>query len=132
MFVMMGISGIGLAATYIAPMAMIPDTIEYDKVRSGLREEGVYYGLWTFFSKSGQALAGLIGGLVLQIVRYIPIETAATRRVDGMTVQAPEAITGIRLLLGPIPALFLIVSAIIVLSYPISEKVYKEIMAGKK
>ncbi len=134
MFVMMGVAGLGLAATYIAPYAMIPDTIEYDQVKSGVREEGAYYGLWTFFSKSGQAMAGLLSGLILQLMNYQPpqaIETATGYVLRDVT-QSAESIMGIRLLLGPVSAVFLIVSAVIVLTYPINEKMYKEIMARKK
>jgi GPH family glycoside/pentoside/hexuronide:cation symporter len=122
MFVMMVIAGIGLAATYVAPYTMIPDTIEYDQVHSGQREEGSYYGLWTFFSQTGQAMAGLISGLVLQVMLF----------ANNTPVQAPEALLGIRLLLGPIPAVFLVLAGVIVLFYPINEKVYAQIMAKRK
>jgi GPH family glycoside/pentoside/hexuronide:cation symporter len=134
MFVMMGVAGIGLAATYIAPYAMIPDTIEYDQVKSGLREEGAYYGLWTFFSKSGQAMAGLVSGLILQIMNYLPPQTVVTAGGTALqdVIQSAEALLGIRLLLGPVATVFLILSGILVLTYPINEKVYKEIMAQRK
>ncbi len=122
MLVMMGIAGIGLAATYSAPYAMIPDTIQYEQLKSGKREEGSYYGLWTFFSQIGQALAGFIGGFVLQIMLF----------KNNTPVQAPEAITGIRLLLGPIPAVFLVIAGVLILFYPISEKFYREMMSNKR
>lgn len=134
MFVMMAIAGLGLSSTYIAPFAMIPDTIEYDQVRSGRREEGIYYGLWTFFSKSGQAMAGLIYGLVLQVMQYAPhnnIEVEAMKAA-GRPLQTPEAFLGIRLLLGPIATIFLIAAGFLVLTYPITEKVYLEMMDKKK
>jgi Na+/melibiose symporter-like transporter len=52
--------------------------------------------------------------------------------VPQVIAQAPEAILGMRLLLGPLPAVFLILAGVIVLFYPINEKMYKEIMAQKK
>ena len=121
MIVMMGIAGIGLAAAYIAPWTMIPDTVEYDQRKSGVREEGIYYGLWTFFSKTGQAIAALIGGFILQVTAY----------VANAAVQGNEALLGIRFLLGPVPASFLIASGVIVLFYPINEQRYREILAEK-
>lgn len=121
MLIMMGVAGIGLAAAFIAPWTMIPDTVEYDQRKSGVREEGVYYGLWTFFSKTGQAMAALIGGFILQVTGY----------VANSAVQNTGALLGIRFLLGPVPALFLIVSGVIVLFYPINEQRYLEILGEK-
>jgi GPH family glycoside/pentoside/hexuronide:cation symporter len=137
MFIMMTIAGIGMGATYVAPYAMIPDTIEFGRLKSAQREEGSYYGLWTFFSQTGQALAGLIWGFVLQVMNYVPppqqiANAAAVSEVPQVIAQAPEAILGMRLLLGPLPAVFLILAGVIVLFYPINEKMYKEIMAQKK
>ncbi|MBN2354100.1 MAG: MFS transporter [Spirochaetales bacterium] len=133
MYIMMGIAGIGMGATYVAPYAMIPDTIEYEQTKSGKREEGAYYGLWTFFAQTGQALAGLLWGFVLQVGNFVaPIVNAAAHKNAATGTQAPETITALRLLLGPLPAVFLVMAGILVLFYPINEKMYKEIMARKR
>ena len=137
MFVMMGIAGIGMATTYVAPYAMIPDSIEYDQVDSGKRDEGAYYGLWTFFAKIGQALAGVMIGVILQLTSFVPPQTVdqfgkAIAQSALIDVQVPAALMGIRLLMGPIAALFLVLAGVLVLTYPINEKMYQAIMAKKK
>ena len=56
-FALMVFGGVGLGATYALPWSMMPDAIEWEAVRSGMRREGAYYGIWTFCSKIGQALS---------------------------------------------------------------------------
>lgn len=120
-FAMMFLAGIGLGLAYVAPWAMIPDTIEWDAVRSGRRKEGAYYGMWTFMSKSGQALSIGLSGLILSASGY----------ASG-AAQTPKAIGAIRLLLGPVPAIVFIGAVILLNTYPITEKVYNDMMKKRQ
>ena len=67
--------------------------------------------------KIGQAVALGITGGVLSLVGYVP-EVA----------QTAESMFGIRLLLGPIPALIFILSLVMLYFYPINEQRYNEIL----
>jgi GPH family glycoside/pentoside/hexuronide:cation symporter len=116
---MMVAAGIGISPTYVMPWAIVPDTIEYDYTRSGERKEGTYYGLWTFMSKLGQAFANFLIGWVLAFSGFI----------QNLPTQTETVNLGIRLLFGPIMALFYIIGAVIVLFYPISQKMYEDIRA---
>jgi len=109
-------SGIGMGFTYALPYAMVPDTVEYDYLLSGERREGAFYGIWTFALKIGQAVSLAIVGGVLSLTGYVP-EVA----------QSGDALLGIRLLIGPIPAAIMVGAALILYFYPISEERYKEI-----
>jgi GPH family glycoside/pentoside/hexuronide:cation symporter len=115
-FVMMFVAGVGLSTTYPMPWSMIPDTVEYGYLQSGERQEGGYYGIWTFFSKAGQGLAVLFSGLVLQGTGYV-----------AEAVQTDLAQLGIRLLIGPVTALFFAGAAFLLLFYPLNEKRYQEL-----
>jgi len=95
---------------------IIPDTVEYDYSETGVRREGVYYGLWTFIIKVAQALSALILGVVLDGFGYIPD-----------VAQTDTSLLGIRLLIGPLPAVFFIVANVILSFYPIDKKRYDEI-----
>jgi glycoside/pentoside/hexuronide:cation symporter, GPH family len=117
-YLMMVFAGIGLSTTYVIPWSIVPDTIEYDYVETGERREGIYYGIWTFVSKFGQALAGLLMGGVLSYYHYIP----------NQVVQENQTLLGIRMLFGPIPALIFLIGAAVVLFYPIDEQRYRQIM----
>ena len=109
---------VGVGFGYVAPWAMVPDTIEYDAVRTGKRKEGAFYGMWTFTSKVGTSLAIFLTGVILDLARYVP------NAVD----QPESALTGIRLVIGPIPAAVFIAAMVLVQFYPIDEKVYAELM----
>ena len=115
---MMVYSGIGVGFGYVAPYAMVPDTIEVDAVRSGKRNEGAFYGIWLFTSKIGQALAWLATGLVLALGRYV-----------ANMAQAGTAKLAIRFLVGPLPALFLFGALVLIQFYPLDEKTYASILA---
>lgn len=119
-FAMMIFTGTGFGLTYVAPWAMVPDTIEWDSVHTGNRKEGIYYGMWTFFSKCGQALSIGISGLILSASGYV-----------ADAVQTPKALAAIRLLIGPVPVLVFVVGIVILSRYPITEKVYNEMMSKK-
>jgi len=116
-FIMLFLCGIGLGFIYATPWAIVPDTIEYDYLKTGERKEGAYYGIWTFITKLGQALAIGITGWVLSLSGYVPD-----------VVQTDTAVFGIRLLVGPIPSAIFIIAAVILYFYPINEEKYKEIL----
>jgi len=120
-FVMMFFGGIGLGLAYVAPWAMVPDTIEWDAIRSGNRKEGAYYGMWTFVSKTGQALSIGLSGFILSSSGYV-----------ADAVQNEGAKSAIRLLLGPFPAIVFLGGIVLLDFYPITEKKYNEMLEGRK
>jgi len=116
-FVMMFFAGTGMGFTYAMPYAMVPDAIEYDYLETGERTEGAFYGIWTFCFKIGQALALGITGLVLSMSGYV-----------AGAAQADSALFGIRLLLGPIPAVIFGLAIFTLWHYPINEERYNAIL----
>ena len=115
-YLLMFIAGTGLSTHSVIPWSIVPDTIEYDYAQSGVRREGVYYGLWTFMIKIGQALAILFVGVFLGLFGYVPD-----------IPQTALSLLGIKLLLGPISAFFFILALICLYMYPIDKKQYDEI-----
>jgi GPH family glycoside/pentoside/hexuronide:cation symporter len=110
-------AGIGVGFGYVAPFAMVPDTIEYDAVNSGERKEGAYYGMWTFISKLGTSLSVFISGLILSAGGYVANQ-----------VQSESAIRAIKLIIGPIPAAVLLAAAVLINGYTLDEGAYKELL----
>ncbi|HUX50425.1 MAG TPA: MFS transporter [Spirochaetia bacterium] len=122
-YLIMLIGGFGLSTHYVMPWAILPDVVEYDYAESGLRREGVFYGMWTFVSKVGQALAIAVSGWILAAFGYhAPLANGTA------VVQSAGAKLGIRLLAGPIPAIFFIAGVIILSYYPITAQVYAQIL----
>ena len=116
-YVIMAVAGIGFATHYVMPHSILPDVVEYDYAETGARREGIYYGLWTFGSKVGQAFAIALSGWVLGAVGYRPLES-----------QDALARLGIRLLCGPIPALFFVAGVVVLAFYPIDRQRYEGIL----
>jgi len=110
-------AGIGLGAIQVLTWAMIPDTVEWDELQTGKRHEGMYYSLVALGRKVASSLAMPMVLLVLEWTNY----TAAA------TTQPNSAITGIRLLIGPIPALFLAGGIILALVYPLNREKFAEV-----
>jgi GPH family glycoside/pentoside/hexuronide:cation symporter len=118
---MMVWAGIGVGFSYAAPFAMVPDAIEYDAISSGERKEGAFYGMWTFTAKLGQSLAVFLSGLILAGGGYI-----------ADAVQGSGALLAIRLIIGPLPALLLLLALVLVQFYPLDEQTYKRLVETKQ
>lgn len=117
--VYMVLAGFGFSSHFVLPWSMAPDTIEYGYARSGVRREGVYYSVWTFVIALGGALAGFLVGQSLGLFGYVP---------DA--VQSAASILGIRLLIGPLPAVLILLGNLALLFYPLNQKRYEELQAA--
>ncbi|MFW6274720.1 MAG: MFS transporter [Spirochaetota bacterium] len=115
-FILLGIAGIGFSTHYVMPHSILPDVVEYDYAHHGIRREGVFYSLWTFSSKVGQALAIGINGWILSLFGYMP-----------HAEQTEEAILGIRLLCGPVPSVFFLAGILVLARYPINRDYYEKL-----
>jgi len=118
---MMVYAGVGIGFGYVAPWSMIPDAVEYDAAMTGERKEGAFYGMWTFVSKTGQALSILVSGAVLSLGGYV----AEASQSEGAKV-------AIRLLAGPFPFIVLVAAIVLVQFYPLDEKTYARLLAEEK
>ena len=112
----MALAGIGLSAHYVMPWSIFPDTVEHGYLLAGDRREGIYYGVMNFFIKVGQAIAGFLTGIVLELFRYVP-----------NVAQSARAVLGIRLLLGPFTVVFFVAANVVLAFYPITRERYEEI-----
>jgi GPH family glycoside/pentoside/hexuronide:cation symporter len=116
-FIIFGVAGIGFSTHYVMPHAMVPDVVECDYAENGVRREGVYYALWTFSSKVGQAFALALSGWVLTLFRYVPDQPASELTQ-----------LGIRLLCGPISVFFYIAGIVVLSFYPVTQSYYQKVL----
>lgn len=117
--IVMVFAGVGIGFGYVPPYAMLPDVVEVDAIQSKTRKEGAYYGMWTFFSKIGVALAAALSGAFLSLAGFVP----------NIVGQTDSTILTIRLLIGPVPAIIFIAGIILIQRYPLDEKTYDAIIA---
>jgi GPH family glycoside/pentoside/hexuronide:cation symporter len=111
-FVLCGLAGIGVSAAHVLPWAMIPDAIEWDELETGKRHEGMFYSLVTLVQKVATSVALPLGLLLLGAMGYVP----------NAAQQPASAVTGIRILAGPIPAALLCLGIVFALFYPLSRE----------
>jgi GPH family glycoside/pentoside/hexuronide:cation symporter len=118
-------AGMGVGFSYVAPFAMVPDAIEYEALKTGEKKEGAYYGMWTFISKLGTALAIFASGQILELGGYIP------QTGNGSVIQPPSVFNAVRLIIGPIPIAVLGAAILLIQFYPLDKKAYRDLSAGR-
>jgi GPH family glycoside/pentoside/hexuronide:cation symporter len=111
------LAGISVSAAHILPDAMFPDVIEWDELRSGRRQEGIYYGVKNFIRKLTGALAIFLGLQVLGWFGYTtPPSGAITFEQSRITLSA------IRVLIGPLGTVLLFSAVITAWFYPLTRE----------
>jgi GPH family glycoside/pentoside/hexuronide:cation symporter len=106
------LAGIGVGAAHVLTWAIIPDAIEVDELNTGERHEGMFYSLVTLLGKAANAIAVPFTLLILDWSGYIP----------KSDIQPDSIITGIRVIVGPIPAFLLVCGIIFAIFYPLSRE----------
>jgi GPH family glycoside/pentoside/hexuronide:cation symporter len=119
------LAGIGVATAYLVPWAMLPDVIELDELETGRRREGTFYGFFVLLQKAGLALGLFLVGQVLAWAGYITPPPGTTTPVE----QPVSALTAIRLMIGPIPAVILAAGIVLVYLFPITKEGHEKTLA---
>jgi glycoside/pentoside/hexuronide:cation symporter, GPH family len=105
-------------ATLLMGQAMLPDTMEYDLRRTGLRREGIYAGFYTTIEKFSYAIGPAITGAVLGAMGYVASK-------DGMAEQPESAIIAVYICAAGLPALMGIIGAVSLTRYDLTEEKLK-------
>jgi GPH family glycoside/pentoside/hexuronide:cation symporter len=111
------LAGIGVSTAHILPDAIFPDVLDWAELRTGRRNEGVYYGIKNLIRKLTAALAIFIA---LQVLGWSGYQAP----VDGATrfSQSATTLTAIRLLTGPAGALLLLGAIAVAWFYPLTRE----------
>lgn len=111
--------GIVSTGTMFCALALLPDTMEYDRLVSGKSREGTMSGVFTLVEKFASAVGPLIVGVLLQTTGLI------TSR-DAETVQPEAALSAIHLAASVIPALITLLCIPVLLNYRLTAEMLKE------
>ena len=108
-----GMSGVGIVV-----WAVEADTVEYGEWKTGIRSEGIIYSLFSFTRKTGQAVGGALAGYALAWGGY-----------DGhAAAQSAQAVTGIQIAAGLIPAVLGAGAGAIMFFYEITDERHAKIV----
>ncbi|XUU60788.1 MFS transporter [Erythrobacter sp. HA6-11] len=108
--------------TLLCALAMLPDTMEYDRLKSGEAREGIMSGAWTFIENVAGALGPFIVGLLLQANGLIQSQ-------DPNVQQPPEVLQAVLWGASIIPATFCVIAIPLLLRYRLDEPMLKEMRA---
>jgi len=118
LLILVSFIGLGTGAGGILFWSMLPDTIEYGEVKTGVRSESSLYGFMTFAQKGSIAFAIIILGIVLDQIGFEPNVT-----------QNQETISSMKAMMSLIPALGIFLGIVIIYFYPIDSKMHKELLS---
>ncbi|MFD6715402.1 MFS transporter [Micromonospora sp. TSRI0369] len=110
-YAVVAVIGVGYAGQQVFALAMLPDCIAYDTVRTGRRQAGVFTGLWTAGETFGLALGPGIYGLVLQLSGYVSSSTGTA------AAQSDTARLGVLLGFTVLPALLVAIPLVLLRGY---------------
>ena len=122
LFALSALAGIGVSAAYTLPDAMFADVIEWDELRTGRRQEGIFYGIRTLIRK-------LTGALVLFLTLQALGWSGYVSPPEGALqfTQSDSALHMIRLLVSPFGAIMLSGTIILAWLFPLSREKHHRI-----
>ena len=106
--------GLFSTGTLLCALAMLPDTMEFDRLQSGEAREGIISGVFTFVENVAGALGPFIVGLILQANGLIQSQSPDI-------VQPPQVIEAVIWCFSLVPAAFSFLAVPILLKYRLDE-----------
>jgi GPH family glycoside/pentoside/hexuronide:cation symporter len=108
----------GIGGLFTLMMSMTADVCDLDELNNGMpRKEGTFGAIYWWMVKLGQALALVLGGLVLKLVGFD----------QNATLQAVDTITKLRIADIAIPGLTALLAIVVMLKYDLTEAKAREI-----
>ena len=110
----------GLGGLFTLMMSMTADVCDLDELNNGMpRKEGTFGAIYWWMVKLGQAIALVLGGLVLKLVGFD----------QNAAVQTTETLTQLRIADIAIPAITAALAIWVMLSYDLTEEKARKIKA---
>jgi MFS family permease len=111
MFGLQVLMAVTSAPTAALIFAMYADAADYGEWRRGRRCTGLVFSASSLAQKMGWTIGGTVAGILLAAFGY-----------QANVEQAPEALTGIKLLMSVVPAIGAVLATVLLLFYRLDEK----------
>lgn len=123
MLILSVLAGLSVATAHVLPDSIFPDIIEWDELRTGRRQEGIYYGIKNFIRKLTGAVAIFFS---LQVIGWFGYQSPP----EGVTqfTQSDSALIALRILIGPVGALLLTSAMVMAWLYPLTREKHTRIL----
>ncbi|MFV0373364.1 glucuronide transporter [Microbacterium sp.] len=112
------IAMVGMLLVNMLIWAIEADTVEYGEWKTGVRTEGITYALFSFTRKTGQAFGGALAAYAIGLGGYVAGESLTS-----------AAEWGIRAGVAGLPAVCVVLAALVMLFYPLTDKVHATIVS---
>jgi len=109
--------GFGTGGLFTLPQAMVADTVDEQALKTGSRQEGVFYGTLTLCYKMSQSIAIFLLGFALDFLKFDA----------NLSVQLESTVIGLSMLLAIGSIISLSLSFIAYLPYNLTKKRMQEI-----
>ncbi|VEI13616.1 cytidylate kinase family protein [Trueperella bialowiezensis] len=110
--------GMGVGGTNALMFSMQADTVDYGEWKTGTRSEGGSYSILSFIRKVGQGIGGWAGAALIGAFGYN----------SQAAVQTEQAIEGIRIATGALPAVLTFIAILIMSRYPLGLEEHSQIV----
>ncbi|MDD3011087.1 MAG: MFS transporter [Bacteroidales bacterium] len=121
MFMPLPLMAFGIGGLFTLMMSMTADVCDLDELKNGMpRKEGTFGAIYWWMVKLGQAIALVLGGLVLKLVGFDQNEA----------IQTTETIIQLRIADIVIPALTAALAIMVMWKYDLTEAKAKEITSA--
>jgi glucuronide carrier protein len=110
--------GVGLGGVNTVSFALQSDTVEYGEWKTGSRNEGATYSIFSFTRKVGQAVGAAAASYTIGLGGYV---SDSASQPDG-------AIRAIKTAAGIVPAVFILAAVAVMSLYPLTEEKFREII----
>jgi GPH family glycoside/pentoside/hexuronide:cation symporter len=107
----------GLAGLLVLLDIFIADVVDEDEVRTGVRREGMYFGVNGFMIRLGISMNAIVMGGVLDKFGYNP----------NLDVQPASALTGMKFLMTVVPISAMVLALLIFSHYPLDGEKLAEV-----
>lgn len=117
-FALVCVIGVGTAAAIVSFWAMLPDTVEYGEWKTGVRDEGIVFGVFQFSQKAASGIGVGLVGLLLQVIGY-----------EANSEQSAQTLSALRVVSFLLPAGLMVVALVILRIYPMRQHQHADIVA---
>ena len=118
------IQGIGLTQTVVSAGSMLADISDQNELNTGTRQEGIYFGVFSFCATSASALGGFIAGVGLDIIKW-PVAADGT-----LAVPSSAQVFQLGMFYGPIVGAFTIISLLCYRRYTLTRDEHAKILSA--
>jgi GPH family glycoside/pentoside/hexuronide:cation symporter len=122
LLVIASLAGISVSAAYVLPESLFADVIEWDELRTGRRQEGIFYGLRTLIRKLTGALVIFVTLQLLGSSGYVSPPPGSIQFTQG-----DSALQMVRQLVSPLSAAIVCGTILLAWLFPLSREQYERI-----